>query len=123
MILVSILLIQENIRQKEKKINTSPPEKIINPKKNNADDELTPKPFTGVREEIFSQDLIDFTKQKIDLIKILPIENADFTIEFDYSNNQFIVILKSDKENSRKKFDAWLENNYPLIPKNKFIFQ
>jgi len=84
---------------------------------------LTPHEFTGVKEEPIDQELIDFTQQKLSLMEKLPLKTTDFTIDFDYDNDKFIIKLNPPKEETKNKFDEWLKNNYPLIPKEQFIFQ
>ena len=85
--------------------------------------DLTPIEFTGVKEEPIPQEMVDFSKQKLSLMKKLPLKTTDFVINFDYDNDKFVVKLNPPHEDSQKKFDDWLKNNYPSIPKDKFIFQ
>jgi hypothetical protein len=85
--------------------------------------DLTPIEFTGVKEEPIPQEMVDFSKQKLSLMKKLPLKTADFVINFDYDNDKFVVKLNLSYEDSQKKFDDWLKNNYPSIPKDQFIFQ
>jgi len=88
---------------------------------------ITPTPipptFTGVKDEKIPQEVVDFSQQKLSLMQKLPLKTTDFTIDFDYSNDKFIVKLNPPKEDSQKKFDDWLKNNYPSIPQDQFIFQ
>jgi hypothetical protein len=84
---------------------------------------LTPIEFTGVKEEPIPQEMVDFSKQKLSLMKKLPLKTADFAIDFDYDNDKFVVKLNPPHEDSQKKFDDWLKNNYPSISKDQFIFQ
>ena len=85
--------------------------------------DLTPIEFTGVKEEPIPQEMVDFSKQKISLMQKLPLKTTDFAIDFDYDNDKFVVRLNPPYEDSQKKFDDWLKNNYPSIPKDQFIFQ
>jgi len=85
--------------------------------------DLTPIEFTGVKEEPIPQEMVDFSKQKLSLMQKLPLKTADFVIDFDYDNDKFVVKLNPPHEDSQKKFDDWLKNNYPSISKDQFIFQ
>jgi len=84
---------------------------------------LTPIEFTGVKEEPIPQEMVDFSKQKISLMQKLPLKTTDFAIDFDYDNDKFVVSLNPPKEESKKKFEDWLKNSYPSIPKDLFLFQ
>ena len=84
---------------------------------------LTPIEFTGVKEEPIPQEMVDFSRQKLSLMQKLPLKTTDFAIDFDYDNDKFVVKLNPPHEDSQKKFDDWLKNNYPSIPKDQFIFQ
>jgi predicted PurR-regulated permease PerM len=84
---------------------------------------LTPIEFTGVKEEPIPQEMVDFSKQKLSLMQKLPLKTTDFAIDFDYDNDKFVVTLNPPKEESQKKFEDWLKNSYPSIPKDLFIFQ
>ena len=87
---------------------------------------ITPTPIpptsTGAKGEI-PQQTVDFSQQKLSLMQKLPLETEDFSIDFDYDNDKFIVKLNPPKEDSQKKFNDWLKNNYPSIPQSQFIFQ
>jgi hypothetical protein len=88
---------------------------------------ITPTPisptFTGVKEEPIPQEMVDFSKQKLSLMQKLPLKTTDFAIDFDYDNDKFVVKLNPPKEESQKKFEDWLKNSYPSIPKDLFLFQ
>jgi hypothetical protein len=84
---------------------------------------LTPKEFTGVKEEPIPQEMVDFSKQKLSLMEKLPLKTTDFSIDFDYDKAKFVVSLNSPKEESQKKFEDWLKNSFPSIPKDLFLFQ
>jgi hypothetical protein len=84
---------------------------------------LTPIEFTGVKEEPIPQEMVDFSKQKLSLMQKLPLKTTDFTIDFDYDKAKFVVNLNPPKEESQKKFEDWLKNSYPSIPKDLFLFQ
>jgi len=82
-----------------------------------------PPTFTGARNEKIPQKIIDYTKQKTSLMQNLPLKTTDFTIDFDYNEGKFIVKLNQPKQESQKKFEEWLKNNYPSIPQDQFVFQ
>jgi len=84
---------------------------------------LTPIEFTGVKEEPIPQEMVDFSEQKLSLMQKLPLKTNDFAIDFDYDNDKFVVKLNPPKEESQKKFEDWLKNSYPSIPKDLFLFQ
>jgi len=84
---------------------------------------LTPIEFTGVKEEKLPKEVVDFSQQKLELMKKLPLETEKFTIDFDYDNDRFIVKLKAPYEENKREFNQWLDKNYPAIPKNQFVFQ
>jgi len=84
---------------------------------------LTPIEFTGVKEEPIPQEMVDFSRQKLSLMQKLPLKTTDFAIDFDYDNDKFVVTLNPPKEESQKKFEDWLKNSYPSIPKDLFLFQ
>jgi hypothetical protein len=84
---------------------------------------LTPIEFTGVREEPIPQEMVDFSNQKLSLMEKLPLKTTDFTIDFDYDKAKFVVSLNPPKEESQKKFEDWLKNSYPSLPKDLFLFQ
>jgi len=84
---------------------------------------LTPIEFTGAKDEPIPQEIVDFTQQKLTLMQKLPLKTINFTIDFDYNNDRFIVKLNPPKEETQKKFEEWLKENYPSIPNDLFIFQ
>jgi len=79
--------------------------------------------FTGVKEEPIPKEETEKLDQENKLINQLPIENDFFSLDFDYKEAFFIVKIKSPKEENKKRFQSWLNQNYPLIPKDQFIFQ
>jgi len=85
--------------------------------------DLTPIEFTGVKEEPIPQEMVDFSKQKLSLMEKLPLKTTDFTIDFDYDKAKFVVSLNPPKEENQKKFEDWLKNSYPSLPKDLFLFQ
>lgn len=62
--------------------------------------------------------------QAFDLRQKLPVNQIDFIIEYDYSEDIFIVSLKQPTVESRQKFDIWLStNNFESIPTSRFQFK
>ena len=79
--------------------------------------------FTGVKEEPVPKEETEKLDQQNKLINQLPVDNDFFSLNFDYKEALFIVTIKEPKEENQKKFEGWLKENYPLIPKDKFTFQ
>jgi type IV secretory pathway VirB10-like protein len=134
-LLISTLFLQ---KRKQERVKTSPTPTFTFPTTHpQAKTRLTPLPtisstitptpipptFTGVKEEPIPQEMVDFSKQKLSLMQKLPLKTTDFAIDFDYDNDKFVVKLNPPHEDSQKKFDDWLKNNYPSIPKDLFLFQ
>jgi hypothetical protein len=92
-------------------IPTFPSEKIV----------LTPR-FTGANESIPSP-VLDFAKQKQELKKKTPLAQNIFTLTYDYQSDTFVVVLAEPKQDNKTVFEQWLQQNYPLIPLNKFLFK
>jgi len=82
---------------------------------------LTPR-FTGANESIPSP-ILNFAIQKQALKKKLPFIQNQFTITYDYQSDTFVVTLTEPKQNNKTIFEQWLQQNYPLIPFNKFLFK
>lgn len=61
--------------------------------------------------------------QKQNLKKQLPINESNFSIEFDYGSDKFIVQLREPKPTSIDEFKLWLSNYFPLIPITKFLLK
>jgi hypothetical protein len=58
------------------------------------------------------------------LKKQLPVEQATFTLTYDYSKEKFYVTLEEPKAESSLAFDAWLASqNISAVPRDKFIFE
>jgi hypothetical protein len=72
--------------------------------------------------EIIPKAVEDIATQKQNLKKILPLQQANFKITFNYATDKFIVALTEPKNSSKLIFFAWLKNNYSLIPISKFTF-
>ncbi len=84
---------------------------------------LAPANFTGVAEENIPQDIIDLSSQKRDLKNKLPLELSTFLVDFDYSEDKFVVTLKDPKDKARTEFENWKNSNYPALNINQFNFK
>jgi len=78
---------------------------------------------TGVLEEQLPKEIVDLATQKQELKSILPINNDNFAIIFDYGEDKFVVDLKDPKETNNTVFENWLQNNYPAIPIDRFTIK
>lgn len=77
---------------------------------------------TGASEEI-PKSIEDAATQKQNLKNILPLQQSDFKLTFDYVTDKFIVTLSEPKNISKQNFFVWLKNNYPQLSMNKFVFE
>jgi len=78
---------------------------------------------TGVNEEnLMTQAEKTLVEQKTSLRKKTPFVDKDFSLNFNYGNDKFIVNLSSPKETTKKTFTEWLQKNYPAIPIDRFVF-
>jgi len=93
---------------------------IIN---NNSSLNTTPANSTGVVEEELPQAIVDAATQKQDLRSKLPVSLSSFSIDFNYSEDKFVVTLNEPKDQSRIEFNQWKSNTYPGIDINQFNFQ
>ena len=78
---------------------------------------------TGVLEEQLSKQTKNLASQKQALKAKLPINNSNFVIVFDYSEDKFIVELKTPTDSNKTVFEEWLAENYPAIPIDRFIIK
>ncbi|NMB84177.1 hypothetical protein GYA28_02705 [Candidatus Roizmanbacteria bacterium] len=85
--------------------------------------EVMPTGFTGVKEETIAPELLNETKQELNLKNKLPLENDGFTINFDYSQDKFIVNIASPKADNQTKFEQWLKANYSSLSMGRFILK
>ena len=137
-ILMTLTFFLQNKKRVEKKLSfppsptfSFPPDYSKNKKSPSLSPSLKPTPtptpipptFTGADQETIPQEIVDYTQQKLTLMQKLPLKTTEFTINFDYDNDKFIVKLNPPKEENQKKFEDWLKNNYSSIPKDQFLFQ
>lgn len=67
------------------------------------------------------QDLKNIGLQKTTLRRLAPLTLAFATIEFDYTNDIFLVRLLEPKEESQIQFNSWIDQNYPALTEDKFV--
>ncbi len=77
---------------------------------------------TGGMIEKIPDDVANAVNQERDLRKKSPLKETGFSIDFDYTNDIFIVNLVEPKDRNRIVFVSWLKKNYPLIPIERFKF-
>ncbi len=83
-----------------------------------------PKNGTGVSDEQnISKEETDLATQKRELRKKTPLTHSSFTMTFDFSTDQFVVVLNEPKNSNQTIFNNWLKANYPGIPLDRFAFK
>lgn len=83
-----------------------------------------PKNGTGAADEQnISKEETDLAVQKRELRKKTPITQSSFTMTFDFSTDQFNVVLNEPKNSNQTVFNDWLKKNYPAIPLDRFSFK
>lgn len=83
-----------------------------------------PEKGTGVSEDQnIPKEETDLATQKRDLRKKTPFTHSSFTMTFDFSTDQFNVILNEPKNSNQTVFNDWLKTNYPAIPLDRFTFK
>ena len=95
----------------ETNISTSPKQNSI------------PANFTGVVEEPIPQQVIDLAAQKKDLRQKTPLSLSTFTVDFDYSQDKFVVTLKDPRDTAQKEFESWRTTNYPALSTDQFLLK
>lgn len=79
--------------------------------------------FTGVKEETLPQAMIDLSTQKQALRKKTPLSLSTFTIDFNYSEDKFVVTFLDPKDQAKKEFESWRAANYPLLGSEQFLLK
>ncbi len=82
---------------------------------------ISPQEFTGVKEEELPKDVKDYSDQKLNLLKKLPLKMSYFTIDFDYVEDKFTVYYNEPKSTSKNMFSSWLFQNYPALKIEDFV--
>lgn len=83
----------------------------------------TPAAFTGVKEEPIPTEIVNLVNQKQELRRKLPLNLLNFYIDFDYTQDKFIVNLSDPKDQTQKEFQDWRQTNYPAIDLDQFIIK
>ncbi len=81
---------------------------------------IKPAPFTGVLIETLAPAVTSLIEDKRKLRKLTPIDNSFFTVDYDYGEDKFKVVLKDPKEKNLIEFYKWRTINYPAIPLDRF---
>ncbi len=84
---------------------------------------ITPAEFTGVLEEEPPENIKNKALEKQNLRNLTPFDSGLYKIDFDYSEDKFIVYLNEPKEENKKEFFKWLKENFPNLPENQFNFR
>lgn len=84
---------------------------------------IPPNPFTGVQEEELPENVANLAIQKKDLRDKVPLDLSTFSIDFDYAEDKFVVVLDSPKDQSLKEFQDWRNTNYPAVTLDQFILK
>ncbi len=80
---------------------------------------LSPQPFTGATEPTVSQKEIASIEQEWNL-RENPYFDQNFTVEYDYSQDVFVVTLFPPQGNNLEKFNQWRLANYSGILEDRF---
>ena len=106
-------------------VNTNPPPSNNNPSPNVSSP--TPKiikaHFTGAADEQLPKQVVDLAAQKKDLLQKTPLSLSTFTIDFNYSEDKFVVTLHDPKDSSQKEFESWRAANYPALGTDQFLLK
>lgn len=79
--------------------------------------------FTGAVEEEIPPEVYDAAFQKQELRNQTPFDTGLFQIDFDYSEDKFIITLTEPKGENRQQFNQWLSENYPGLNLSQFNFR
>jgi len=90
---------------------------------NSTDSTSIPADFTGVAEEELPAQVLDTSLQKKDLRQKTPFDLSAFTIDFDYSEDKFVVTLKDPKDQAKTEFESWRTANYPGLGTEQFLLK
>lgn len=82
-----------------------------------------PIDFTGVADEEIPPNIANTAAEKQNLMNQTPFDSGLFKVDFDYSEDKFIITLAEPKQESRQQFDQWLKDNYPNLSTNQFNFR
>lgn len=82
-----------------------------------------PIDFTGVADEEIPPNIANTAAEKQNLMNQTPFDSGLFKVDFDYSEDKFIITLAEPKQENRQQFDQWLKDNYPNLSTNQFNFR
>src|SRR3972149_6156128 len=85
--------------------------------------QIPPNPFTGVIEEELPENIANLATQKRDLRGKVPLELSTFSVDFDYGEDKFVVVLNTPKDQSLREFQNWRNTNYPSVTLDQFILK
>jgi hypothetical protein len=130
--LILILMVMRRIQPTTSNLNISPTltqeEPTVSAIQPSINEVVSPtpllsEPFTGGIMPTFPPQEVATSDQQAALQLKLPVQTSQFTINFDYANDIFIVTLVQPADKSKTAFDTWLKTNYPAIPIVRFKFQ
>lgn len=78
--------------------------------------------FTGAQDETFSDDEVETAKQRQTLRSKLPMKEPTFLIDYDYGKDTFTVTLSEPRDQSQQQFANWLNENYPKLKVDEFVY-
>ncbi|CAN5170422.1 hypothetical protein BH09PAT2_BH09PAT2_00270 [soil metagenome] len=81
-----------------------------------------PLPFTGAEDPQLNTDEIKQIDQERALRKKSPYNGVTFIVEYNYKTYNFEVKSTGNNEVARQDFTIWINNNFPTIDKNLFVF-
>lgn len=79
--------------------------------------------FTGAMDEEFSKEEKEEIDQRRGLRLRAPYDGVTFYIDFDYSSDKFNITLNPDNEQSKQEFLNWIQENYPSLINEEFIYE
>ena len=99
------------------------PSPVTNPPTGGQTPTIEPADFTGVKEEELPPETAKISLQKQDLRSKLPLNLSTFSIDFDYSEDKFVITLKDPKDQARQEFENWRKANYSALVITQFNFK
>ena len=82
-----------------------------------------PVDFTGVAEEELPPEVLDVSLQKKDLRQKTPLNLSTFIIDFDYSEDKFVVALYDPRDQAQHEIENWKTSNYPGLGAEQFLLR
>lgn len=129
-VFVALLLIPLNRNQQQNANNHTVPtpttieaNSFSNPTVVLTPTQAPPAAFTGAKVEPLPTGIVDQVSQKQELRGKVPLSLTTFYIDFDYSQDKFVVSLNDPKAQSLQEFQSWKSQNYPAVTMDQFIFK